>query len=198
MAPPLRPLLAGGDRRSIARGPRALALVRRDAARVAELAALTRDADWLVAMRALDLLEKLAHRDPALVAAHKRVFIGPLAEADSWEMHLQIVRALPLFRWPPAARVRVLEILRRDVSHPQTFVRAWALDSLSQLALTDARLLPDVRRHLKTFDASGSKALAARARQIRARLDAATARATPASDSRTRRGVPAAPRRARR
>src|SRR5262245_42709121 len=166
----LRPLLTGGDRRSIARAPRALAMVRGDRSRVAELAALTRDDDPLVVQRALDLLEKLAHEHPDWIRPYKRVFIGPLARDERWEVRLQVVRALPLFSWTPAERRRVIAILRESAGDPQTFVRAWALDSLSMFAIDDASIRPDVRRHLRAFDASGSKALAARARHIRARL----------------------------
>jgi len=53
----LRRRLAGGDRRSIAGSARALGIVRAAPERVALVAALTADADWLVSMRALDLLE---------------------------------------------------------------------------------------------------------------------------------------------
>jgi len=166
----LRPLLAGGDRRSSARSPRALALVAGNPSRVAELAGLVADDDWLVSMRALDLLEKLAHTHPGWVEPHKRVFIGPLADSDQWEIRLQIVRALPLFAWRGAARQRAIAILKRDVDFPQTFVRAWALDSLSIFAQQDPALVPIVRRAVKTFETSGSKALAARAKHIRARL----------------------------
>jgi len=164
---PLRPLLAGGDRRSSARSPRALALVRADSSRVPELVALVDDDDWLVSMRALDLLEKLAHSNSDWVAPHKRVFIGPIADSDKWEVRLQLVRALPLFDWTPAQRRRVLAILRRDIDFPQTFVRAWALDSLATLAGNDPGLRHIVRRHLAEFERSESKALQARARQIR-------------------------------
>jgi len=166
----LRPLLTGGDRRSIARAPRALAIVRADPSRVTELAALTRDADPLVVQRALDLLEKLAQEHPDWIRPHKRVFIGPLARDERWEVRLQVMRALPLFSWTRAERRRVLAILLENASYPQTFVRAWALDSLSMFAVDDPSLRPDVRRHLRAFDASGSRALAARARHIRARL----------------------------
>jgi hypothetical protein len=65
---------------------------------------------------------------------------------------------------------RVLRILRRDVDHPRTFVKAWALDSLAQLARRRSALLPEVNDHLRSFEQSGSKALAARARAIRERL----------------------------
>src|SRR5258705_1650637 len=92
---PLRRLLAGGDRRSSAKSAGALAIVRDNVSRIGELAVLTEDSDWLVAMRAIDLLEKLAHENPVWIEPYKHVFIGPLAESDKWEIHLQIVRALP-------------------------------------------------------------------------------------------------------
>lgn len=92
----LRPLLAGGDRRSIARSDRARALVLAEPARVAELAALTEDSDWLVAMRALDLLEKLAHDHPDWVAPHRSVSSAAASARDaSGPPQKQVMRASP-------------------------------------------------------------------------------------------------------
>jgi hypothetical protein len=166
----IRPLLSGGDRRSIAESRRARVLIERDPSLVSELVALTADTDWLVAQRALDLLEKLAREHADWIERHKNVFIGPLAASDKWEIRLQIVRALPLFHWSQAQERRVEEILLENVRFPQTFVRAWALDGLATLAERRADLMPVVRRHLRAFERSSSKALQARARQIRARL----------------------------
>lgn len=163
-------LLTGGDRRSIADSNRVRALIENDPSLVGELAALTADENWLVTQRALDLMEKLAHDHPEWIEPHKKIFIGPLAQSDKWEIRLQIVRALPLFRWSPAQARRVEELLVGNVSFPQTFVRAWALDSLATLAQRKATLMPIVRRHLKDFEQSPSKALQARARHIRSRL----------------------------
>jgi hypothetical protein len=163
-------LLSGGDRRSIAHSARASRIVHEGPARVAELAVLAMEDDWLVSMRALDLLEKLAHEHPEWVEPHREVFLGRLAQSDKWEVHLQIVRALPLFDWKPAERERAVEILRRDLEHPKKFVRAWALDSLATFAVRDNRLRPLVERALKDFEASQSKSLITRARNIRARL----------------------------
>jgi hypothetical protein len=145
-------------------------LIENDPSLVTELAALTTDEDWLVTQRALDLLEKLAHDHADWIAPHKKIFVGPLAASDKWEIRLQIVRALPLFRWSPAQAHRVEEILVENVTFPQTFVRAWALDDLATLAERKVTLMPVVRRHLREFERSPSKALQARARQIRARL----------------------------
>ena len=167
----LRLLLSGGDRRSIAESNRVRQLVESAPSLVTELAALTADEDWLVAQRALDLLEKLAHERREWIAPHKKIFIGPLAASDKWEVRLQIVRALPLFDWTRGQSRRVEEILLESVVFPQIFVRAWALDSLATLAGRNVTLVPIVRKHLRSFERSPSKALRARAKQIRARLD---------------------------
>jgi len=166
----LRPLLTGGDRRDIAQSNRARSLVEETPSLVEELAALTTDDDWLVTQRALDPLEKLAHDHPEWVEPFKEVFIGPLSSSDKWEIRLQIVRALPLFHWRVSQLKRVETILLENVSYPQTFVRAWALDSLATVAAQRPKLGPIVERHLRAFERSSSKALQARARNIRARL----------------------------
>ena len=167
----IRLLLSGGDRRSIAKSHRVRVLVENNPSLVTELAALTGDNDWLVTQRALDLLEKLAHDHADWVAPHKKIFIGPLATSDKWEIRLQIVRALPLFRWSPTQARRVEEILLENVAFPQTFVRAWALDGLATLATRKDTLMPSVRKYLRDFERSPSKALQARAKHIRARLN---------------------------
>lgn len=140
---------------------------RDDPAAIAALADLANDADWLVGMRALDALEKIAHESPDLVAPHKGTFVGPAADSDSWEVRLQVVRALPLFAWSPKERERVLQILLRDIHHPQTFVKAWAATSLARLAAGDSSLRPRLDEALQAFERSDSTALRTRAREIR-------------------------------
>src|SRR5579862_4573007 len=97
----VRDLLTGGDRRSIARAPDALAIAREDREAVDELARLTGDSDWLVAQRACDVLEKLLRERPEWVQPHKLAFLEML-KSPYWETRLQCVRALPLFAWEPA------------------------------------------------------------------------------------------------
>jgi hypothetical protein len=166
----IRALLSGGDRRGIAKSKQVAATLERDPSVVADLAALTTDADWLVVQRALDLLEKAAHANASSVEPFKKIFIGPLADSDKWEIRLQIVRALPLFRWTPAQQKRVESILAENVSFPQTFVRAWALDGLATFAERRPALQRTVTHYLREFEQSSSKALQARARNIRLRI----------------------------
>ena len=167
---PLRRFLVGGDRRSIAQSDKVRARVEKDPRLVNELAALTTDSDWLVQLRAIDLIEKFAHSHPEWVAPYKRIFIGPLAKSDKWEIRLQVVRALPLFRWTPAQRQRAKDILLANVDYPQKFVRVWALDGLATFAAQDAELRASVERKLREFERSGTPSLVARARKIRERL----------------------------
>jgi hypothetical protein len=77
---------------------------------------------------------------------------------------------MPLFNWKAAELPRVKAILRENVAHPQTFVKAWALDSLAAFAEKDSKLRPLVLRTLSEFENSSSKALQARARKIRQRI----------------------------
>lgn len=123
-----------------------------------------------MSLRALDLLDKVAHRHPERVQPYKHLFIGPLADREQGEQRLQVVRTLPRLRWTPRERPRVVAILRRDAAHPQLFVRAWALDSLATLAESDRSIRPFVFRLLRAFAASGRPALMSRSRNIRRRL----------------------------
>jgi hypothetical protein len=162
----LRDLLVGGDRRSIARSNDALALILADGRHVGELAILTRDSDVLVVMRAMDLMEKLAHQHPDWVQRYRKLFIGPLAKHESWEIRLQVARALPLLQWTASERKRVLKILLDYAGDAQTFVKVWALDSLARLAEEDPALTPTVERLLSEFESSDSPALSTRARLL--------------------------------
>jgi HEAT repeat protein len=166
----LHTLLSGGDRRSIADSKRARLLIEGDRSLIAQLIALTEDENWLIVQRALDLLEKIAQEHPDWVEPYKKLFIGRLSKREQWEIRLQIVRALPLFRWTPAQARRVEAILRENLDFPQTFVRAWALDSLARFSEHRPKLSAVVERQLRKFERSSSKALQARARHIRERL----------------------------
>jgi hypothetical protein len=146
------------------------AIIEQNPRRVRELAELTTDDNWLIDQRALDLMEKLAHDHPEWIEPYKNIFLGPLAGSDKWEIRLQIVRALPLFSWTPSEMRRVKEILLDCVDFPQTFVRAWSLDSLATFAEHRKQLRPIVERYLADFERSPSKALQVRARNIRQRM----------------------------
>lgn len=132
-------------------------------------------------MRAKDLMEKLVHEHPEWRQPYRNMFIGPLAGHQSWEIRLQIARALPLLRWTPAERRQVVTFLLGYVKHPQKFVKAWSVDGLSRLAVGDAPLTRVVEGLIDDLENSGSPALRSRSRQIRTRLNASAATTEPAA-----------------
>jgi len=166
----LRRLLDGQDSRTLSQSAAARRLIDDRPARVADLAAIAGHPNWVVAMRALDLLEKLARAHPERVQPHRAVFLKA-ADSDQWLIRLQVVRALPLLRWSPKQRADAVSILRANIDYPQAFVQAWSLDGLATFAATDATLRPLVTRTLARFERSDRAALRARARQIRVRLE---------------------------
>lgn len=157
--------MKGGDRRSLAQAAEALELVRHDQTRIAELVELTGDADPLVAYRACDVLEKLAHDDMAAVSEFRHVFVQRMTH-PYWEARLQCVRAVSLFEWGEAERVEVITALRERLDDEKQFVRAWALDSFAAFANGDETLQGEVDARIREFLGSQSKALQARARAI--------------------------------
>jgi hypothetical protein len=165
----LRQLLDGRDSRSLAQSAVARTLIDARPVRIDALAGLAEHANWAVAMRALDLLEKLARVHPDWVQPHRAVFLAAITR-DQWLIRLQVVRALPLLRWTRRERAQVIGLLEHHVQYPQAFVRAWSLDGLATFAMSERRLRPQVTRWLGVFERSSSAALHARARQIRARL----------------------------
>ena len=169
-------MLSGGDRRSIAKANDVCDLVIGRLVPVSAVVGLTVHADPLVAMRAFDVLEKIARVEPELLRSHRHVFLRRRPGDERWEIQLQIVRALPLLRWTARERARAKHILLQQLEHPQPFVRAWALDGLVTLAHHDHALTGVLTRNLLSFERSRSRALKARARHIRARLSRRPAR----------------------
>jgi hypothetical protein len=115
----IRPLLTGGDRRSIAKSNRARRLIEQDPSLVTELASLVSDEDWLVAQRAVDLLEKLAHEHRDWIEPHKkRSRFAPTFYACSLSMvsylagHVGLNELIDLFAYGPAEMNARLERLR--------------------------------------------------------------------------------------
>jgi len=164
----IRSLLDDEDRRSIAGSDQVLPFALNDEQIVKELALMLDDENPLVAMRALDLLEKVARVNPDLVQPHRRWVYE--FESDLWEVQLQLARIYPLLKWTPEQEVQVISRLQSLVGHEQLFVKAWALDSLATFSVKHPELRPEVDRLVNEFLASPHGSLKARAREIAKRL----------------------------
>ncbi len=160
----IRSLLEGEPRKSQAGSNQALEMLLRDGSLVDELVACVDDPDELVQMRALDLIDKVARKEPEWTEPHRGLLLREYHRLPLWENRLQVARALGLFSWEGSEHERAVEILMELVEDEQPFVKAWALDSLAVLSVRDESLRGFVRHRLEDHLQTGTKSMAARAR----------------------------------
>lgn len=160
----IRELLEGEPRKSQAGSNQALDRLLRDQSLVEELIACVDDSDELVQMRALDLIDKIARKEPQWIEPHRGLLLREYHRLPLWENRLQVARAIGVFRWEGSDHERAVEILMELVEDEQPFVKAWALDSLAILSLHDESLSAFVSHRLNEHLEAGTKSMAARAR----------------------------------
>jgi hypothetical protein len=106
-----------------------------------------------------------------------------------WQVRLQVVRALPLFRWSRRERRRALAILERELAHPRTLVRASAVEALAWLAAGDPALRQRIERALDELERSRRASVIAQVHRVRQRLgEAASPPAASATSAQIARG----------
>ena len=161
--------LAGGDRRSVRGVADVVRAVRASPQRLPSLIRALRSADEVVAFRAADAIEKLSRTDANRLGQHRatllRAAAGTTDAAVRWNLLQTLVR-LPAGARATARLGRRLEVWY--LTDDSAIVRASALDALVSLAARHEALRPAARRLLDDARTSGSAAVRARARRLRA------------------------------
>ena len=162
----IRPMLAGGDRRSIGRSDEVAELVARRPQQAAELVACLWDPDPRICMRAADALEKASREKPALLQAHKTELLGLLADAVQQEVRWHLALIVPRLRLTAPECRRAAKILRTYLEDRSSIVKTFAMQGLADLALTDPALRPMVTELTRVLSQTGTPAMRARGRTI--------------------------------
>lgn len=164
---PFDGVLSGGNPRSIAGVPSALADLRRDPDRVDELVDCCSSPDPIVRMRAADALEKFARERPELVAVRLDRLHTVLGDTDQPSLlwHLaQLYGELPL---TDVQAERAVRWLCHQLDHSGDWiVLNCSLDSLAVLARRDPSVVPLLRPRLKRHAAGSLKSVAKRAGRL--------------------------------
>jgi hypothetical protein len=166
----IRALLSGGDRRSIAGSNRVRPLIEEQPVARDRAGRAHRRRGLAVTQRALDSWRNWPANIRSGSRPTRRSSSARSQRATSGKSGCKSFGPCRCFTGVRHKPDRVEKILLENVAFPQTFVRAWALDSLATLAEQKMTLMPIVRRYVREFEQSPSKALHARARHIRARL----------------------------
>lgn len=137
----LRPLLSGGDRRSIGQVEQVCAIIAADPELFGQLVVAMTDADPLVRMRSADAVEKLTVAHPEWLRPHREALLGPIASIDQQEVQWHLAELLPRLTLSPADRQRAWEIMRRNFDTSSSkIVRVFSLQAMFDLSAQDPEL----------------------------------------------------------
>jgi hypothetical protein len=163
---PLLRSLSGGDRRSIGKSNRAVALVLEQPELVGVLFQGLDSTDPVLRMRCADAIEKASAGHPDLLAPYKEALIQKYSKIEQQEVrwHLAPMLArLALSRREETAVVNLLLAFTRDRS---SIVKTMSMQALTDMALRSRRLLPEVRRRIEELSATGTPAMKARGKKL--------------------------------
>ncbi|HUK54584.1 MAG TPA: hypothetical protein VL099_14955 [Candidatus Binatia bacterium] len=171
---PIHLLLSGGDRRSIGKSNRVVALVMRRPRTLVELMLCLWNRDPLVRMRAADAAEKISALRPGCLAPFKAELLGLAGEAIQPELRWHLARMLPRLPLNAPERDRAAARLREFLSDRSSIVRTMALQGLFELALGHPAREEEIGRLLETHSRVGSPAVKARSRLLLKQLASKT------------------------
>lgn len=137
---------------------------------LAALMETTFSKDEIARWRAVYCLEMLARRHPDWVPSIQDRLLGLMSPDEFWSIRMDVARLAPKGRWSDEEYKRVLDFLFREAEGEFPFVKAWALDSLSQLAVKDETIRPRVVYLLEEGIEAGRASVRARCRQALKRL----------------------------
>lgn len=128
------------------------------------------DPDVHVRGEAWSQLERETRRGPGSFERYRENLLQALDSEEPWAIRLQIVRLVSRLSWSGVEYQSVLKFLFTEARRENLFIRAWALDSLSILAVRDARIRNEVETLLRKGLESSSAAVKVRARRGMERL----------------------------
>ena len=167
---PLRELLAGGDRRSIGKSNRVVALVLHHPRSFGELVRCLSSDDPVVRMRAADAVEKVSSLRPQLLAPFKSELLGLVGQATQAELRWHLARILPRLPLSAAQRRRAILQLRWYLLDRSSIVKTMAIQGWFELAQGHSRLKREMGAALEDFCKTGTPAMKARSRKLLSQL----------------------------
>jgi hypothetical protein len=167
----IRPLLEGGDWRSLGRSHEAVGLIAEQPALFGALLECLWDEDPVVRMRAADAAEKASLGNPQLLQPHKKELLGLADEAVQQELRWHLAIMIPRLRLSTKERKRAHDALCIYLEDKSSIVKTLAMQGLADLAEQDARLKPGTVEQIRTLTRTGTPAMRARGRKLLVRLE---------------------------
>ncbi|MEM9194042.1 MAG: hypothetical protein AAGF12_33010 [Myxococcota bacterium] len=163
--------LAEGERRSVGRADEAAVLVRREPRRVEELlGCLAEGEDPALRAHAAHALMQVGRDAPEVLHPFADRLIHEVGADPQWELREQFSKVAVRLELSKRQAKAVAELFQDYLSDRHSIVRTCALQGLFDLSSDGRYPAASVRRMLQHAEETGSKAMAARARRLLAKL----------------------------
>jgi hypothetical protein len=126
------------------------------------------DGKPVVRMRAADALEKIARRNPAVLAGRAQLLLRLLAAPQPKEVRWHLLQLVPRITWPRRSQPALLAAVLACFADRSSIVRTSALQALFDLRPQGAAFVQHYSARRRQALASGTPAMRARARKLQA------------------------------
>ncbi len=163
--------LKGGDLRSIGRAEEVVQDILNNPVLFAEVFEGMLDDDPLVRMRSADALEKVSSKHPEYLQPFKNRLIREVSPVRQQEVRWHVAQMFSYLEADKAERDEIVRILLFYLDADRSrIVKVCSIQALADLAERDESIRPTIVRRLQEVIASGSPAMANRAKKLLPRL----------------------------
>ncbi len=163
--------LKGGDLRSIGRAEEVVQDILNNPVLFTEVFEGMLDDDPLVRMRSADALEKVSSKYPEYLQPFKSRLIYEVSQIEQQEVRWHVAQMFSYLEADKAERDEIVRILLFYLDADRSrIVKVCSIQALADLAERDESIRPTIVRRLQEVIASGSPAMANRAKKLLPRL----------------------------
>jgi len=162
--------LRGGDRRSIGKVNEVVAAVRKKPDLFKDLVNGLFDENPVVRMRAADAMEKISLDNPQSLQPFKTELIRLAQQTQQQELRWHTAQMIPRLKLTPKERATVTDILFDYLNDKSKIVVTFAIQALSDLALTKGDASARVIRAIEKLTRTGSPAIQSRGKKLLPKL----------------------------
>jgi len=162
----LQQKLSNGDRRSLGDSDAIVAEVLKSPVMFESIFAGIFGHDVLVRVRCADIAEKVTREQPGLLQPFRRQLLEDLPQMEEPEVRWHVAQMLPRLRSLAGDSEKIVELLFSLLRDKSKIVQVSAMQSLWDVAKSDAGLKREVEPLIKQMSINGSPAVRARARRL--------------------------------
>ena len=163
--------LQGGDLRSIGQANEVAQAVQEDPTLFETVFRGLYDRDPVVRMRSADVIEKATKKQPGFLFGFTSQVISLLESVEQQEVCWHLAQISPRLECTKSEETRLIDLLKKLLSHKSKIVRVSAMDSLAIIAERNPSIWNEVVGIIKVQMEQGSPAVQSRGRKLLQRLE---------------------------